>query len=146
MSAAAPRRTKAFISYSHKDSTYLEEFQKHLTYFERNGLLDLWVDTKIAPGQHWFDEIRAGLASAGAAIFLVSANFLNSEFIQHEELPALLQAADQEHVTILVVVLDECDFASSPLASYQAAHDPKNPLNKLSPLEQAKIRGQPRYV
>lgn len=139
MSAAPADRTGAFISYSHQDRADLEDLLKHLTYFERNGLIDLWVDTKIAPGQRWFDEIQQGLTTARAAIFLVSANFLASEFIQREELPALLKAAEQEHVTILVVVLDACDFASSPLAPYQAIHDPKTPLNTLSASERAKV-------
>lgn len=139
MVPTSSRRTRAFISYSHKDSAYLAQFQKHLAYFERTGLLDLWVDSKIEPGKRWLDEIRAGLASAGVAIFLVSTNFLASEFIQSEEVPVLLQAAEQDHVTILVVVLDACNFAHSPLAPYQAAHDPKMPLNTLSASEQAKV-------
>jgi hypothetical protein len=73
------KRPKAFLNYSHKDRTYLEEFQKYLASFERNGLLELWVATKIAPGQRWFDEIRAGLTSARLAIFLVVASGITAD-------------------------------------------------------------------
>src|SRR5262245_44984991 len=98
MSAATFIRTKAFISYSHQDKEYLQELQTHLAYFQRNGLIDVWDDTQIKPGQDWFEEIRQGLATARVAIFLVSAPFLASEFISREELPALLKAAEEGHV------------------------------------------------
>ncbi len=44
------KRTKVFVSYSHKDTSALDRMLVHLAPLEREGL-DLWVDTKIKSGQ-----------------------------------------------------------------------------------------------
>jgi hypothetical protein len=124
-------RTKAFISYSHKDSRYLTELKIHLGYFTRNGRIDFWDDTKITPGSKWREEIRAAIESAKVAVLLVSADFLNSEFIAKNELPPLLAAAEHEGATILPVIIRPCAFTSTNLRQFQAVNDPSEPLSKM---------------
>ncbi len=41
---------KVFISYSHKDAKWLERLRVHLKPIERDRIIDLWDDTKIAVG------------------------------------------------------------------------------------------------
>ena|SRR5947209_8607348 len=94
------RRTRAFISYSHQDQSYLAELQQHLALFQCRGWVDTWADTQIQPGQDWFAQIQHALATAKVAIFLVSPAFLASEFIARHELPPLLEAAQREGVAL----------------------------------------------
>jgi internalin A len=96
------RRTRAFISYSHQDQSYLAELQQHLALFQCRGWVDTWADTQIQPGQDWFAQIQHALATAKVTIFLVSPAFLASEFIARYELPPLLEAAQREGVTLWV--------------------------------------------
>jgi len=124
-------RTKAFISYSHKDSKFLTELQAHLGYFVRDRRIDFWDDTKITPGSKWREEIRAAIESAKVAVLLVSADFLNSEFIAKNELPPLLAAAEHEGATILPVIIRPCVFTSTNLKQFQAVNDPSEPLSKM---------------
>ncbi len=51
-------REKVFIVYSHQDTQWLERLQVHLKPIERQGLIERWDDTRIAPGTSWRGEIR----------------------------------------------------------------------------------------
>src|SRR5690348_7621610 len=104
----ASNRTKVFVSYSSKDTRYLDELLPHLQYLEKNKLIDLWSDGKIIPGDKWKEEIALALASTRIAILLISIDFLNSSFIEDNELPLLLTAAEVEGVKILPVILRPC--------------------------------------
>lgn len=126
--------TKVFISYSHKDSRYLKSLLPHLEFLERNKQIDLWVDTKIKPGQRWQDEIESALASARVAILLISIDFLISPFIGSNELPPLLTAAEAEGVKILPVILRPCTLPKS-LSQFQAINNPSRPVSMMKGYE-----------
>ncbi len=136
MAEAEPNRTKVFISYSHKDASALERLQVHLKPLERAGL-ERWDDTRISTGQRWKDEISKALASAKVAILLISADFLDSDFIHTDELPHLLAAAEKEGLVVMPVILSPCRFEETPsLSQFQAVNSPDKPLTSLSTSEQ----------
>lgn len=129
---------KVFVSYSHTDREWLERLRVHLK--PLRGSIDIWDDTRIKPGAVWHDEIRRALAGARAAILLVSADFLASDFITTEELPALLKSAGDGGTEILILVLGPCRFHSvEGLARYQTVNDPKEPLIGLTKLKQEEL-------
>ena len=96
------------------------------------GLVDFWDDTKIKPGTRWKAEIENALASAKAAILLVTADFLASDFIKEKELPPLLNKARDNGVTIYWIKIKECLVELTEIPDYQAAHDVNKPLAGLS--------------
>lgn len=79
--AGMSQRTTVFVSYSHRDSRWLERLQVHLRPIARRGDLALWDDTRIAAGERWRPAIRAAIARAAASVLLISADFLASDFI-----------------------------------------------------------------
>ena len=126
------RRTGIFVSYSHHDEAWLKRLQVHLAPLERQGLVDVWADTRIAPGQRWRDEIEIALNSARVAILLVSADFLASDFIRDRELPLLVQEADVDGCRILPLVVGPCLYRETPeLARYQSVNPPDQPLSAM---------------
>jgi hypothetical protein len=140
MASSPSSRTKVFISYSHADKEWLERLKRHLKPLVREGRLDYWDDTHIRPGDDWQQEIRTALDTAQAAVLLISADFFASDFIDENELPPLLAAAQARGVRILPVILSASRFARNPeLARFQAVNSPDRPLNKLPEGEQEEV-------
>ena len=109
---SSDKKLNVFVSYSHDDEPkWLERVQMHLTPLARDGKLDLWDDTRIKSGQRWREEIKAALARADVAVLLISADFYASDFIDKNELPPLLEAAQSERgLVILGVHINYSDF------------------------------------
>jgi internalin A len=89
-----------FISYSHVDRDWLKRLRTHLAPFVRGENLDLWDDTRIAPGSDWAAEIDQAIDKARVAVLLVSPDFLASEFVARVELPAILRRAGSDLVIV----------------------------------------------
>jgi hypothetical protein len=82
---------RIFISYSHRDETFLEELKTHLKAVVRGADLELWDDRRLRAADDWHAEIQAALDAADLVLLLVSPDFLASDYIRrHEVLPALL--------------------------------------------------------
>ena len=140
MTSSPLTRTKVFISYSHQDQEWLERLKRHLKPLVREGHLDCWDDTHIRPGDDWQQEIRTALDKAQVAVLLISADVFASDFIDENELPPLLAAAQAKGVRILPVILSASRFARHPdLAPFQAVNSPAWPLDKMPPAEQEEI-------
>lgn len=131
-------RNKVFVSYCHLDNEYLTDVQRHFKPFLNQ--IDFWDDTKILPGQKWKVEIKKAIDSAKVAILLVSTDFLGSDFISTNELPPLLQAAEENGAVILIVVLKPCLFEEfDSLNQYQAMNPPNKPVLKMDYSEKEEL-------
>jgi hypothetical protein len=128
-----------FISYSHKDAEWLAKLKQFLGPLEEQNLIRVWDDTEIRPGAEWLAEIRNALGSARVAVFLVTQDFLNSPFIKNQELPALIEAATNKGCLIFWIAVKSSTFADSPLARFQGAISPHEPLALMSEGEQDKV-------
>jgi hypothetical protein len=97
-----------FISYSHRDEAEKELLLTQLGVLRGASGIDLWSDDRIGAGSNWQQEIRAAIDRAKVAVLLVSANFLNSEFIMGTEVPALLKRRQSEGLIIFPVIAKAC--------------------------------------
>jgi hypothetical protein len=101
------KRTKIFISYSHPDRSWLDRLTMHTSVLERQGLIHLWSDTRIAMGSDWLSEIEAALSEAQIAVLLVSPPFLASKFIWDQEMPRI-QAHRADGMEVLPLIVRPC--------------------------------------
>src|SRR5262249_44314185 len=46
-----------FVSYCHEDDAWLTRLKVHLRPLIRQGVVDVWDDTRISPGLTWQEEI-----------------------------------------------------------------------------------------
>ena len=107
---------------------------------EREGLLEIWDDTKINPGQKWKQEIEDALNTAKIAVLLISADFLASEFITLVELPSLLKAQKDNGVIILPVILSPCRYIQTPiLRDLKPMNSPDNTYMEMDEAEKARL-------
>ncbi len=134
------KRKMVFISYSHQDKRYLDRLLVHLRPLEKKGLIDAWADTQLIAGDRWKKEIAKALSSAKAAVLLVSADFLASDFILDNELPPLLQKANSEGATIIPVILTPCRFSRDRnLSEFHAINPPDEPVGLLDEVEREMV-------
>jgi hypothetical protein len=144
MHGRSRQRQRVFLSYSHKDEKYLQEFMPFLKSLADRKLIDPWSDERIEPSQRWHDEIRATIESAAAAVLLVSQDFLASDYIREYEVPPLLRAREEEGVPVACLFVKpsladhkemvfQAGSAKEPvrLTDYQGLNDPKRPLSAM---------------
>lgn len=130
-------RNRVFVSYSHVDERWLDRVLVHLRPMQTAGLIDVWSDTRLRPGDDWMTEIERALESASVAVLLVSADFLASQFVVENELPPLLRAAETNGTTILPVIVGPSSFLETPsLRRFQSVNDPRTPLLSMNDWEQ----------
>ena len=87
-----PRPAPAvFVSYSHQDEGWKDRLVKHFGALSQSDRIDVWNDRRIDPGGLWKSEIGDALRQARFAVLLISADFLNSDFINQSEIPVLLE-------------------------------------------------------
>ena len=134
------RSAKIFISYSHKDSKWLERINIHLKPLLRNGNIESWDDTKILPGDKWKSEIFNHLSTSNVAILLISADFMASDFIVESELPPILQKAESKGLKVISLIIKPSLFdIHEVLPTFQAFNSPSEPLAGMSESKQEEV-------
>ena len=98
------QRDKVFICYSHRESRFMRELKEQLDATFGAGK-NYFVDILIDDGQDWRQKIVEALETAAAGVLLVSPSFCRSGFIQSEELPRLMTAADEEELTLYPIMV-----------------------------------------
>lgn len=134
------QESHVFISYSHNDREYLDRLLIHLKPLEKEGLIDVWADTRLRAGDQWSAEIDQALDRAAVAILLVSADFLASDFITENELPPLLVKAQEQGTGIIPVIIKPCRFARDKnLQKFQAFNNPNETVVRMTSGKQEKL-------
>ena len=126
-----------FVSYSHRDDAWKGRLLPQLRVLVQLGLIDLWEDKRIDAGDAWYPEIRAALERAAAAVCLISANYLSSDFVLKEEVPYFLAQREQRGLLLLPVLVSECPWRLVDwIKATQLVPAGARPLDSLSDSEQ----------
>lgn len=128
-----PRRV--FLSYSSEDIVWLERLRTVLRPIERQGHVKTWADLDIEAGGQWEAETLRRIQSCDAAVLLVSAHFLASDYVNDKQLPQLLERARSGKLQLFWVLVSSCMWDVTELASYQAAIDTSRPLAQMADAE-----------
>jgi internalin A len=85
------RPLKVFISYAHRDLKFMDDLNTHLRTLRRSQLIETWNDRAIIAGQEWDDTILGELRSADVVIMMMSAYFIDSDYIWEKEVKIALE-------------------------------------------------------
>jgi Tol biopolymer transport system component len=98
---------QVFISYSRKDLAFVEQLASDL----KKAGLDVWYDVSgIRGGAHWQSEIEKALKNSQYAIFVISPDSIDSEWVNREFL-----FASNRKLTLLPLMYRACELPLSYL-------------------------------
>lgn len=122
-----------FVTYSHLDETWREEFEKVSAPLRNAIAIEFWSDTKIRVGD-WDKQIKEAMAKAEGAVFLVSPAFLGSDYITKTEVPYFLNAHKDRGLMIFWAYLEPCDLTHEPGKSIKRLAAMKRKGDDLKPM------------
>jgi len=155
--AAAGPRARVFISYAHADNDSLDPNRRYvdrlLTHLRVGPLANqraIWSDSDIETGGLWNQRIHDAIASAEAAVLVVSPSFLASRYISEDEMPLILGRMHGGALAVFPMLLRPCsvdravydyiDPRDGPsrlkLSELQFANPIDRPFNALSESQQ----------
>jgi tetratricopeptide (TPR) repeat protein len=103
---------KIFISYNHKDEAWKDRLISHLKVLENEDFSKVWHDSDIGVGSEWSQKIEKAIDEADAAILIITANYLASNFIMNIEVPMLLERRAREGLKIFPIIMKPCAWQS----------------------------------
>jgi hypothetical protein len=121
-----------FVSYAREDSRWLEPNARHnLVPFLIDSLrrykVVFWFDHDLKPGDEFRQQIKSKIDQSQIALLIVSQCFLNSAFIESEEMPRISERALEGKMIVVPVLVEPCDWSDYPfLADRQMV--PSSPL------------------
>jgi hypothetical protein len=110
---------KLFISYSSRNAEFVRRFVTHLEVLKAQGLIVPWYDRMIGPGTRWDDTIRDEMAKSDIVIFLLSPDFLATEYIMNTEVPQAIKRFEDAKTQLFFIELQPCGWQLTDIAKYQ---------------------------
>lgn len=133
--AVTPARI--FFSYSHKDEAYRDKLETHLVILQRKGLIDTWSDRQITPGENWESIIEDELDRADIVLFLVSADFIASDYCYGKEMTRAMERHERKEAKLIPVIVRSVDWRDAPFGRLQAVPKDGKPVTSWTNQDEA---------
>ena len=118
-----------FISYSKNDNDLRQELHTHLSSLRRRNIVSNWDDRHIIGGELWDDTIKTKLREADIILFLVSASFINTDYIWDYEIPIAEEQRRNGKARVIPIILKPCQWTKLDFAKQQALPSKGVPIN-----------------
>jgi len=124
--------SKIFFSYSHRDESFRNELEKHLSLLKRQGYIEAWHDRRIEPGGEIDFEIDKHLETANIILLLISVDFISSDYCYEKELKRAMERHENGEARVIPIILDFCDWKSALFGKLKALPMDGKPIKKYS--------------
>jgi internalin A len=125
-----------FFCYSHRDEALRDRLEVHLKLLQRQLLISAWYDRKIMPGEEWEGEIDTNLKSAALVLLLVSADFIDSDYVWSREVKVALERNAKGDAIVIPIVLRPCDWENAPFAKLAGLPKDMLPVTTFEDIEE----------
>lgn len=123
-------KPRVFISYSHKNEEFKNEFRAMINPIEREGHWKVWDDRWLLPGDYWNKEIIKHLNEANVIVLLLTKEFFNSTFIYDIELARAIQRHETGEALIIGIIISDCMWEETPLSKIQILPKDGMPIDR----------------
>ncbi len=110
---------KTFLSYSHKDERYKNQFFDHLSALTRKGIIERWDGRQIEAGEVWEKELLEHFNEADLILCLISASFISSNYCYDVEMQGALKRQNAGQARVIPILLKECNWENTPFHELQ---------------------------
>lgn len=94
-----------FISYSQRDSVFVDKMAKNLVTAKHHVWVDRW---EMALGDSLTRKIEGALTGADAILVILSKNSVESEWCKRELAAGLIRELEERKVLVMPCVIDDC--------------------------------------
>jgi hypothetical protein len=133
--SSTERPELVFISCSHSraDRKVLDLLMLHLQVLKNQKKIDIFTHDALPPGALWQQETRFMIERAAAAILLISPKYLVSPDLMEEQLPRLLEQAQERGTAILPLLVEPSMLRHHPhLACFKPFNPMSRPLSRMT--------------
>ena len=109
-----------FISYAHEDVDYLNRLEQHLSNLRQQGIIQSWHDKMINAGDRWQNKIDEALEEAQVIVFLISPDFIASDYINSVEVKRAKERHARGLACLIPVIVKDVFWEKNPLSVFQA--------------------------
>ncbi len=121
---------KMFLGYAPEDTNTLKTLKTHLRLFERAGLIEMWDDQDVAPGEERRKEIERHLSEARIILLLISPAFLDSHDCYDIQMSMALERHEQAEASVIPILLRPCGWQLTPLKGLQPLPRDEEPISR----------------
>ncbi|NUO00340.1 MAG: SUMF1/EgtB/PvdO family nonheme iron enzyme [Saprospiraceae bacterium] len=119
---------KIFIAYAREDKPLLQKLRTHLNVMKRQQHCEIFYDGEIMPGETWDERLKAELHTAHIFVLLVTAEFLDSDYVNETELPKILDRRSKGEAEVIAVILKDCLWEYTELQHLQVVLKDEHPI------------------
>ena len=123
-------KIEIFLSYSHNDEKFKDKLITHLASLKRRGIVSDWHDREIVPGEDLDKNIKQELREAEIILFLVSADFVASDYIYNIEIKHSLERHEQNDAIVIPIILRPCDWKDLNFGTLKALPKDGKPITR----------------
>lgn len=129
---------EVFFSYSHKDESFREQLEIHLSMLKRQHLIKPWHDRMITAGDEWKGQIDKNLDSAEIILLLITANFLASDYCYDIEMKRAMERNEVGEARVIPIILTPVEgWMYSPFAKLQVLPKDGKPVTRWDDRDEA---------